>query len=265
MPPMVGPEAVAVVRAARFAMEQAVHAAERVRAARPSGPPPATPHPAPHRFPGNWRAPPFVNGNGTITIRFFNNDGTPFILEARDPPQDPAFDDSPTATRPPAGNPPAFPSQARWPECRTFPGMFKPGWHIGAHFRCHCKRGLHHRVYEGPPDGTPRVRLGPEEITIDFTKAYRIKALFCNETFSAVQFKVLKTSRNGSVSHMKVWTNVRRGGDWWADIVHPSMGDTDQAATDEHGRIGEAIIITPRLRSVSSHRFAPLAPSNPVD
>ena len=267
-PPFVGPQAVATVRAAGCAIASATRAADRL-VALPNKPPPATPGEDPLSFSGNWRLAPFINGDGTVNP-FFNADGTPFVFGLNDPPRGPAITITPDVTRPPtseqlvpgtpAGNPPASPSQARWPI-----GMFKPGWHVGAYFRCHNRRGLHHRVYEGPPEGTPRVRLGPEEITIDFTKAYRIKALFCNETFSAVQFKVLKTSRNGSVSHMKVWTNVRRGGDRWADIVHPSMGDTDQATTDEHGRIGEAIIITPRLRSVSSHRFAPSAPSNPVD
>ena len=141
--------------------------------------------------------------------------------------------------------------------------MFKPGWHIGAHFRCHVKRGFHHRVYEGPLDGTPRVRLGPEEITVDFSTAFRIKALFCNETFSAVQFKAQKTLEDGSTRSMKFWTNVRRGGEWWADIVHPS--GTDSCTADETGRIGEAILITPKLRSVSSHRVAPSTVSNSAD
>ena len=77
-------------------------------------------------------------------------------------------------------------------------GMFRPGWCIGAWFKCISRPGLHHRVYEGPPDGTPRVRLGPEEILVDFNRPYRIKALFTNTTFSAVQFKVTKTHSDGS-------------------------------------------------------------------
>jgi len=79
-------------------------------------------------------------------------------------------------------------------------------------------------VYEGPPDGTPRVRLGPEEVLVDFNKPYRIKALFCNSTFSAVQFKVPKTHSDGSTSNLKVWTNVRRDNDWWAEVIDASIG-----------------------------------------
>ena len=125
------------------------------------------------------------------------------------------------------------------------------------------KRGFHHRVYEGPPDGTERVRLGPEEIIVDFSKAFRVRALFCNETFSAVQFKVQKTLEDGSIRSLRVWTNIRRGGEWWADIVHPS--GTDSSTADETGRIGEAILITPKLRFVSSHRAAPSTVSEWVD
>ena len=151
--------------------------------------------------------------------------------------------------------PPFVPSpQAMWPG-----GMFKPGWHIGAYFRCITRRGLHHRVYEGPPDGTPRVRLGPEEITVDFTKAYCIKALFCNRTYSAVQFKALKTFSDGTTSNLRIWTNVRRGNDWWADLVHASMGEP--APTGDDGDLGESLVVTPTGRSTSASRFAPTVPA----
>ena len=154
------------------------------------------------------------------------------------------------------GNGPPFaPSpQAMWPG-----GMFKPGWHIGAYFRCIIRRGLHHRVYEGPPDGTPRVRLGPEEITVDFTKTYRIRALFCNTTYSAVQFKVPETLSGVQRPSMMVWINVRRRNDWWADLVHASLGKPVPA--DDDGRIGESIVVTPSRRSISSPRFAPTVPA----
>ena len=100
-------------------------------------------------------------------------------------------------------------------------GMFEPGWHIGAWFRCNLRPGFHNRVYDGPPDGTERVRLGPEEINVDFSRPYQIRALFCNHTFSAVQFMAPAVlNMDGFVKPgMLVWTNVRRYLDWWARLV----------------------------------------------
>jgi len=141
--------------------------------------------------------------------------------------------------------------------------MFKPGWHIGAYFRCHKKRGFHHRVYEGPPDGTERVRLGPNEIEIDFSRAFQVRALFCNETYSAVQFKVKHTLPDGSIRSQKVWTNIRKGGEWWADIVHAS--GTGSSTADASGQIGEAVVIAPKVRSVSCHRASPSSAVDRVD
>jgi hypothetical protein len=155
------------------------------------------------------------------------------------------------------------PSGTKWPECRTFPGMFKPGWHIGAYFRCHKKRGFHHRVYEGPPDGTERVRLGPNEITIDFSRAFQVKALFCNETYSAVQFRVKHTLPDGSTKSQKVWTNIRKGGDWWAEVVPPS--GTGSSSADVSGQTKEAIVVAPKVRSVSCHRASPSSAIDQVD
>ena len=155
------------------------------------------------------------------------------------------------------GGPPFVPEpQAMWPG-----GMLSPGWHIGAFFRCILRPGLHNRVYEGPPDGTPRVRLGPEEINVDFTRPYKIRALFCNHTFSAVQFKApAALTMNGFIKPgMMVWTNVRRGHDWWARLVHTSLID-DPAADDEESGEGSAIIRDVR-RPVSTPRFAPTVPA----
>ena len=66
------------------------------------------------------------------------------------------------------------------------------------------------------------MRLGPDEVPVDFAKPYRIKAMFANEVFSAVQFKVAVTHADGSSSNIKVWTNVRRHGDGWAEILDSS-------------------------------------------
>ena len=153
--------------------------------------------------------------------------------------------------------PPFVPSpQAMWPG-----GMFKPGWHIGADFRCIMRQGLHHRVYEGPLDGTPRVRLGPEEITVDFSRPYRIRAMFCNHTFSAVQFKAPKSlMMNGMMKPgMMVWTNVRCGNDWWADLMLANMDDPLPVEDDESGE--GSVMIKPRRRSISAPRIAPTVPA----
>ena len=155
--------------------------------------------------------------------------------------------------------PPFIPApQAMWPG-----GIFRPGWCIGAWFRCLIRRGLHHCVYEGPPDGTPRVRLSSEEVLVDFNRPYRIKALFCNSTFSAVQFKVMKTYSDGTTSSMKVWTNVRRDNDWWAEIVDASIGmgsllertlPLDYPEHSEEGGTNNLIVIT---KAHPSRRNAP--------
>ena len=74
-----------------------------------------------------------------------------------------------------------------------------------------------------------------------------------------MQFKALKTFSDGTASNMKVWTNVRRGNDWWADIVHASMGEP--APTGDDGGIGESIVVTSSQRSESAPRFAPTVPA----
>ena len=37
----------------------------------------------------------------------------------------------------------------------------------------------------------------------------------------------------------KVWTNIRKGGDWWADVVHPS--GTGSSSADASGQTREAL------------------------
>jgi hypothetical protein len=95
---------------------------------------------------------------------------------------------------------------------------------IGAFFCCIVRPGLSHSIYKGPPDGFPRVRLGLDEAPVDFSRPYQIKAMFANEAFSAVQFKVPQTHDDRSTSNVKVWTNVRRRGVWWAEILDSGVG-----------------------------------------
>ena len=119
--------------------------------------------------------------------------------------------------------PPAVPAV---PQPRSHTGAtVDRGWHTGAYFRCIIRPGLAHRVYEGPPDGTQRVRLGPEELHVDFSRPYKIHALFVNDVYLAVQFKVPAVlNMSGFIKPgMLVWTNVRRGDDWWARLIDASL------------------------------------------
>jgi TfoX/Sxy family transcriptional regulator of competence genes len=214
-----------------------------------------------------WPAPSVASDEDTVRTHLAIGDRSSTALKARTRHHDAAAHWPPTAMQTADVKTSSIvhpvPSKTTWPECRTFPGMFKPGWHIGAYFRCHKKRGFHHRIYEGPPDGTERVRLGPNEIEVDFSRAFRVRALFCNETYSAVQFKVKNTLPDGSIRSLKVWTNIRKGGEWWADVVHAS--GTGSSTADASGRIGEAIVIAPKVRSVSCHRASPSAAVDWVD
>jgi hypothetical protein len=84
-------------------------------------------------------------------------------------------------------------------------------WTIGVHFKF-----LHncaHRVYEGPPDGTPRVRLSSNELFVDFNKIHRVTGIYADRTWTAVSFEVTPTDQEG---HVTVWTNVRKDSIWWA-------------------------------------------------
>ena len=99
------------------------------------------------------------------------------------------------------------------------------GWKTGACFRHIMRPGLAHRVYDGPPDGTARVRLGPEEVMVDFARPYKIYALFINDVYLAVQIKIpeqLNMSGFSNRSRM-VWSNMRRGDDWWARLIDPDL------------------------------------------
>jgi hypothetical protein len=102
-------------------------------------------------------------------------------------------------------------------------------WSIGVHFKF--MHNTCHRIYEGPPDGTPRVRLSSEELHIDFSKIYQVTGIYADSTWTAVSFEVIPTlddktfhtvtsyrhdgtqPQNGAVT---VWTNVRKNHIWWA-------------------------------------------------
>ena len=119
--------------------------------------------------------------------------------------------------------PPAVPSAL---QVRPHTGVsIDEGWHVGAYFRCIIRMGLAHRIYEGPPDGTQRLRIGPEEVHVDFSRPYKIRAIFVNDVYLAVQFKVPTVlNMSGFVRPgMNVWTNVRRGDEWWARLVDASV------------------------------------------
>ena len=101
-------------------------------------------------------------------------------------------------------------------------------WSIGIHFKF--MHNTAHRVYEGPPDGTPRVRLSSEELHVDFNKIYQVTGIYADRTWTAVSFEV--TTERPQTIHtvssyqydgseppayaVTVWTNIRKNQIWWA-------------------------------------------------
>ena len=58
---------------------------------------------------------------------------------------------------------------------------------------------------------------------------------------------------------MMVWTNVRRGHDWWAKLVHASL-TLDLPPDEDESEEGSSIVHDVR-RPVSTSRFAPTVPA----
>ena len=122
------------------------------------------------------------------------------------------------------------------------------GWKTGAYFRHIIRPGLAHRVYEGPPDGTSRVRLGPEEVMVDFARPYKIYALFVNDVYLAVQIKIPEQLyMSGYLKpSMMVWSNVRRGDEWWARLIDPDVArdlQNSQGCEDDEGQQSQSLKI----------------------
>jgi hypothetical protein len=114
-------------------------------------------------------------------------------------------------------------------------------WTVGALFKF--RNNTCHRVYEGPPDGTPRVRIGQDELFVDFNGTFRVSGIYVNTTFTAVSFKVAGVSKDDSseselddiysdkppgTAPTTVWTNVRKRDVWWAKVVSASDLDAQQ-------------------------------------
>ena len=79
--------------------------------------------------------------------------------------------------------------------------ILPPDWSPGAEFRltagvhrCHDgtlranTRGFVHRMYAGPPDGTPHWPIPRIQMWFDATAVHRITGIFINEEWTAVQF-----------------------------------------------------------------------------
>ena len=103
--------------------------------------------------------------------------------------------------------------------------LLPPGWIPGAYFRLTAgvrrhrdgslranTRGFVHRIYAGPPDGTCRRHLRK---SFDATAEHCITGIFFGQEWTAVQFCPAPGR-----PWEKVWTNVRHGNDWWAEIVN---------------------------------------------
>ena len=66
-----------------------------------------------------------------------------------------------------------------------------------------------HRIYNGPPNGTNNRQIPAHEIYIDFSESFRITAVFANAMWTAFEFEV---------GGQKVWTNARKGHEWWVAV-----------------------------------------------
>ena len=106
--------------------------------------------------------------------------------------------------------------------------LLPPGWIPGAYFRltagvrrrhdgalrANTTHGFVHRIYDGPPDGSHRHHLRSTQVWFDATAAHRITGIYFDQEWTAVQFCPASDRRPWE----KVWTNVRRGNQWWAEI-----------------------------------------------
>ena len=104
-------------------------------------------------------------------------------------------------------------------------------WKLGARFRftanplCDPNMRLKHKIYWLPPMEDvnwiqPRSLsvLQPiprSEVYCDFNGVHTVQAIFVNVMWTAVQFKL----RDQDEKEVVVWTNVRKRGDWWAEVV----------------------------------------------
>ena len=106
--------------------------------------------------------------------------------------------------------------------------LLPPGWIPGAYFRL--TRGVHrrdgtlrsntrgfvHRIYDGHPGRPARAALQKKDVWFDVTAQHCITGIYFDKKWTAVQFCPDPDRRPLE----KVWTNVRKRNDWWADIVN---------------------------------------------
>ena len=114
--------------------------------------------------------------------------------------------------------------------------LFITGWSVGAFFQHRQRRGISHRVYEGPPDGTMRPRIGPETLVVDFMRPYKIVAIFFNDVYLAVQFRVpASIMMDGRKQEAKsVWGNMRKGSLWLGELVDPGPEHIRDQESDDY-------------------------------
>ena len=108
--------------------------------------------------------------------------------------------------------------------------LLPPEWHIGAEFRLTAgvhrrpdgtlranTRGFVHGMYSGPPDGTQHRPIPRIQVWFDVTAVHRITGIYFDAKWTAVQFCSAPDRRPWE----KVWTNVRREQEWWAESGNP--------------------------------------------
>ena len=146
--------------------------------------------------------------------------------------------------------------------------LFITGWSVGAFFQHRQRRGFSHRVYDGPPDGTLRHRIGPESLVVDFMRPYKIVALFFNDVYLAAQFRVpAAVMMDGRMQEAKsVWGNMRKGSLWLCELVDPEPEhiqdqDVKVYGASARGAIGGKV----HLAAESGSDFSSISEANSLE
>ena len=101
-------------------------------------------------------------------------------------------------------------------------------WKVGARFRftanptCDPNMRFKHKIYWMPPIEdvynnmiVPAEPIPRSEVNCDFNAVHTVQAIFVNVKWTSVQIKL----RDQHGNDVLVWTNVRKRGSWWAEVM----------------------------------------------